>query len=850
MISTHYSDTTPDVAMAYYRDGSLRQVTDGAGVHTYDGLSGVGLPTRETIAGGGGGGDALEGLTIEQSVDGRGRKTAFTGRFTMPGQASVPLPVVSYAYQDGWVGSTPPGETIAWNYAGSPEMRFVRGTNYDGTSKRHQVTIQRSLGGVASFKSTTETDAALGTVQVSHQHGSATPFQSRTRTGSQIDHVDPDITTWPTAVAAHERWSYGNDMRGQITSASKSAATTPGSASVSPVAGWSTSYAYDDIGNRKSVSNGQIEYTTNAVNQYTSIANTREFTVRGAVPTEATVTVNGQSVDHHGIHFTKTLQAGGNGPRWENVEIEASQTVGGMPQTVEQAGQVYVPPAAETLVYDEDGNLVADGAWTYTWDGENRLVGMSTHMAAVIAGVPQTTLAFAYDYQSRRVAKTVSKYVTAQSAWRTTSDIRFINEGWNLMAEVELLAEQSPGATGQAGVIPRLFRSFVWGPDVSGTWEGAGGVGGLLGMTGHQSAGQVAESYIATWDLNGNVICLCGAGDKLALYDYDAFGQVLRANESGKNLNPFRFSTRYVDVETGLSYYGYRYYDSAKGRWLSEDPIQEQGGVNVYGFCENNAIKNIDQYGHRIVMGVSAGVEALLKEHGVNGYTVEMKGQKHEFRGNAYQTKNSVYSEILAKLISSPREFRINCVDDLKRHVRARELATEYALKTPVAFATGDDTTYNESFWTRVHGSVWKVNEGVAPLKALKDFYDTSSCNKYAIPCKNAAWYAVIMGQLVVEGGGSLNGTYQTTTNDQKDWIPGDWGMVVNSKFSRAAAGNGGTAGENIVYLGKGVFFGHNPGERVKSLSEWVAEVQGWAGGAYLDNYRKHTLAGLILKKD
>jgi RHS repeat-associated protein len=46
-------------------------------------------------------------------------------------------------------------------------------------------------------------------------------------------------------------------------------------------------------------------------------------------------------------------------------------------------------------------------------------------------------------------------------------------------------------------------------------------------------------------------------------------------------LNPFGFSTKYTDNETDLLYYGYRYYSPALGRWLSRDPIEEQGGLKL-----------------------------------------------------------------------------------------------------------------------------------------------------------------------------------------------------------------------------------------------------------------------------
>jgi RHS repeat-associated protein len=59
-------------------------------------------------------------------------------------------------------------------------------------------------------------------------------------------------------------------------------------------------------------------------------------------------------------------------------------------------------------------------------------------------------------------------------------------------------------------------------------------------------------------------------------------------------LNPFRFSTKYQDDETDLLYYGYRYYNASTGRWLSRDPIEEKGGLNLYGFVGNNPISFFD----------------------------------------------------------------------------------------------------------------------------------------------------------------------------------------------------------------------------------------------------------------
>ena len=77
------------------------------------------------------------------------------------------------------------------------------------------------------------------------------------------------------------------------------------------------------------------------------------------------------------------------------------------------------------------------------------------------------------------------------------------------------------------------------------------------------------------------------------------FGEQLRADAPDSVVadQPFRFSTKYTDSETGLVYYGQRYYDAGKGRFVGRDPIEEQGGLNLYGFCGNNGVNRWDYLG-------------------------------------------------------------------------------------------------------------------------------------------------------------------------------------------------------------------------------------------------------------
>ena len=103
----------------------------------------------------------------------------------------------------------------------------------------------------------------------------------------------------------------------------------------------------------------------------------------------------------------------------------------------------------------------------------------------------------------------------------------------------------------------------------------------------------------ATYDGNGNVIAYAdiGTGAKSATYEYGAFGETIVADRPMREAFPFRFSTKFTDNETGLLYYGLRYYSPSAGRWVNRDPSAEQGGSNLYSFCSNSSINGIDLLG-------------------------------------------------------------------------------------------------------------------------------------------------------------------------------------------------------------------------------------------------------------
>nr|WP_246459235.1 RHS repeat-associated core domain-containing protein [Puniceicoccus vermicola] len=237
--------------------------------------------------------------------------------------------------------------------------------------------------------------------------------------------------------------------------------------------------------------------------------------------------------------------------------------------------------------HDVDGNMTYDGVgWYFEWNGENRMIEARNYADVMNPTSGAVRLTFTYDYQGRRVEKTVEEYDVPLASMQTVSEERFVYDGWNLIATYD---SQVSGLN--------LQVSYLWGQDLSGSMQGAGGVGGLLSVT-DDSSGDV---FYATYDANGNVSeYIDETGGIAAHYEYSSFGRVIASTVLPDDF-VFRFSTKYQDNETDLLYYGFRYYVPETGRWLSRDPIGERGGLNLYGFVWNNGLKWWDYLGLAIV---------------------------------------------------------------------------------------------------------------------------------------------------------------------------------------------------------------------------------------------------------
>jgi len=106
------------------------------------------------------------------------------------------------------------------------------------------------------------------------------------------------------------------------------------------------------------------------------------------------------------------------------------------------------------------------------------------------------------------------------------------------------------------------------------------------------------QSGFTIQDANGNAVSFIDeAGNSQAHYTYDAFGNTVSQTGVMAADFRFRFSSKYLDHETGLYFYGYRWYSPTLGRWMSRDLIGEWGGLLLYGLVGNDAINYMDILG-------------------------------------------------------------------------------------------------------------------------------------------------------------------------------------------------------------------------------------------------------------
>jgi RHS repeat-associated protein len=225
-------------------------------------------------------------------------------------------------------------------------------------------------------------------------------------------------------------------------------------------------------------------------------------------------------------------------------------SLGVSPYVNNTSNELTSTPSA-SYTYDNNGStLTKSGGTIYGWDFENRMV------SAVVPGVG--TVTFKYDPFGRRVQKL--------SASGTTN---YLYDGMNLLEEVD----------NSGSVLARYNQTRGLDEELSEFRAGA-------------------TSYYEADGL-GSITSLSNAAGALAnTYTYDSYGRPTAS--TGTLSNPFQYTGREFDSQTGLYFNRARYFDPAMGRWLSEDPIRFFGDKNFYRYSLNNPVNYSDPSGLQV----------------------------------------------------------------------------------------------------------------------------------------------------------------------------------------------------------------------------------------------------------
>ncbi len=211
---------------------------------------------------------------------------------------------------------------------------------------------------------------------------------------------------------------------------------------------------------------------------------------------------------------------------------------------------------------DDDHN---DGKnWTYIYDFENRLIKAEKRHEHEHE---KTVVSFKYDPLDRRIEKKITKQEDRESETTTHA---YVYDDQAIILEYETKTDDGRTKT--------KTTKYVHGP----------------GIDEPLSLQRDNEVYYYHADGLGSVVALTDKKQKtVETYEYDSFGNLKQKDKNP--MQPFTYTGREWDKETGLYYYRARYYDPMEGRFISKDPIAILGNIynNAYNITEDQRVKSI-----------------------------------------------------------------------------------------------------------------------------------------------------------------------------------------------------------------------------------------------------------------
>jgi len=312
--------------------------------------------------------------------------------------------------------------------------------------------------------------------------------------------------------------------------------------------------------------------------------------------------------------------------------------------------------ASQGYTYDDNGNLLADGSWTHTWDYKNRLTSSTDGT---------TTIDYTYDETGKRVQKTnattgkVTTYVSrhyniedgnvkkfifagAEKVATVTGENRFADSDpacmppaigdWNIISSCtftgfsvvhgDVIVNDAVTLTIAADAVLEM-SSATSKYQILGTGKVSFDAMGKAREMGSSDTADITSTpylvYHHSDHLGGANIDTDTSGDMLEYVDYYPYGATRSEVSSEGYENDYKFTGKEQDEDTGLYYYEARYYDADIGRFVSVDPwagdISDPQSLNKYSYVKNNPLKYVDPEGENPIL-------AAMVVGAVSGYAI------------------------------------------------------------------------------------------------------------------------------------------------------------------------------------------------------------------------------------
>ncbi|OQP45127.1 hypothetical protein A4H97_32835 [Niastella yeongjuensis] len=267
-------------------------------------------------------------------------------------------------------------------------------------------------------------------------------------------------------------------------------------------------------------------------------------------------------------------------------------------RSTDAAGNIYETTGKSARTYNNSGALLESEQYTFKYDEVGNLVGKTEkstfkttsyewyangHLKKVIRPDGKEVV-FAYDALGRRISKTTGGTITR---WVWDND-KPLHE-WTYSVN-----EKPQAVVSEWGEITYDKAE----PNPANAFENTNAITWIFNEGYHSLAAKMVngQTYSIIGDHLGTPYCMYDAAGKgVWAGTLDIYGRTKLLQGRNGEL-PFRFAGQYEDVETGLYYNRFRYYDPEVGVYISQDPIRLLGGWQLYGYVNDPTIK-VDIFG-------------------------------------------------------------------------------------------------------------------------------------------------------------------------------------------------------------------------------------------------------------